>query len=131
MQSLVSSVLKLHSVPQHVAFIMDGNRRYAERNHMRKIEGHLFGYQRLIDALEWCFDLGIKCVSVYAFSLDNYKRSPQEVETLMQLAEEKLRHMIKVLLDVDSHMHALQQIDTSFGIVYCGKMQHCSVFNSY
>ena len=83
-------------VPRHVAFIMDGNRRYAEARQLRKVEGHAYGYQRLIDALEWCLELGVSCVSVYAFSIDNYRRSGEEVTTLMQLAEEKLAHMLQV-----------------------------------
>ena len=89
-------VLASRPVPQHVAFIMDGNRRYADRQHLRKVEGHVFGYQKLIQALEWCLDLGVRCVSVYAFSIDNYNRSREEVDTLMKLAEDKLAHMLQV-----------------------------------
>ena len=51
---------------------------------------------QLLDALEWCLDLGISCVSVYAFSIDNFKRPPQEVAMLMQLAEEKLDELLQV-----------------------------------
>ncbi|KAL4419506.1 hypothetical protein ABPG77_002292 [Micractinium sp. CCAP 211/92] len=82
-------------VPRHVAFIMDGNRRFAEARSLRKVDGHSFGYRRLIDALEWCLELGVRCVSVYAFSIDNYRRSSEEVATLMQLAQEKLAHMLQ------------------------------------
>ncbi len=53
---------------------------------------------QLLDALEWCSEVGIKCVSVYAFSIDNFKRSPAEVSALMQLAEVKLEEMLKVSL---------------------------------
>lgn len=83
-------------VPRHIAFILDGNRRYAEARQLRKVEGHAFGYRRLIDALDWCLQLGVRCVSVYAFSIDNYRRSAEEVGTLMALAEEKLAHMLQV-----------------------------------
>ena len=75
---------------------MDGNRRFAEARALRKVEGHAYGYARLLDALEWCLDLGVACVSVYAFSIDNYRRSGEEVGTLMSLAEEKLAHLLKV-----------------------------------
>lgn len=51
---------------------------------------------QLLNALEWCLDLGVSCVSVYAFSIDNFKRSPQEVAMLMQLAEEKLEELMQV-----------------------------------
>jgi len=89
----VATVLATRPIPCHVAFIMDGNRRFAESHRMVSLEGHTFGYQRLIQAMEWCLDLGITCVSVYAFSIDNYNRSEEEVATLMILAEEKLAHM--------------------------------------
>ncbi len=59
---------------------------------------------QLLDALEWCLDLGISCVSVYAFSIDNFKRPPQEVAMLMQLAEEKLEE----LMQVRHHLQALE-----------------------
>ena len=52
---------------------------------------------QLQDALEWCLDLGISWVSVYAFSIDNFKRPPQEVAMLMQLAEEKLEELMQVI----------------------------------
>jgi len=74
----------------------DGNRRFAERQHLRRIDGHAAGYQRLLAALEWCLELGVECVSVYAFSIDNYKRSSAEVELLMGLAELKLGTMLEV-----------------------------------
>lgn len=96
LRQLVAYVLRARPIPKHVAFIMDGNRRFAERQHLQKVQGHTLGYQRMISALEWCLDLGVQCVSVYAFSIDNYNRSPDEVDTLMRLAEEKLGHMLQV-----------------------------------
>lgn len=51
---------------------------------------------QLLDALEWCSEVGVECVSVYAFSIDNFKRSPAEVSALMQLAEIKLQEMLEV-----------------------------------
>ncbi|KAL4853319.1 Dehydrodolichyl diphosphate synthase complex subunit [Chlorella vulgaris] len=83
------------AVPHHIGFVMDGNRRFAQAHCMRKIDGHAHGYRRLIDALEWCLELGVRCVSVYAFSIDNYRRSGEEVSMLMALAEDKLAHMLE------------------------------------
>jgi ditrans,polycis-polyprenyl diphosphate synthase len=97
-RGLLCSILRTRPIPAHVAFIMDGNRRYADQHHLQKVEGHSFGYRRLLDALEWCLELGVTCVSVYAFSIDNYRRSSEEVATLMQLAEEKLMQMLQVCL---------------------------------
>mmetsp|Transcript_40734 Transcript_40734/g.68206 ORF Transcript_40734/g.68206 Transcript_40734/m.68206 type:complete len:492 (-) Transcript_40734:238-1713(-) len=87
-------------VPRHVAIIMDGNRRYALSRNIDKLEGHAQGYERLIDALGWCLDLGIEVVSVYAFSVENFKRSQQEVDALMELAALKLRTMLRESFDM-------------------------------
>ncbi|THH26741.1 hypothetical protein EUX98_g7446 [Antrodiella citrinella] len=69
---------------------MDGNRRYARMHSKEVQEGHAEGYVALRRMLEICMRLGIRCVSAYSFSIENFKRSPKEVETLMKLAEEKL-----------------------------------------
>jgi ditrans,polycis-polyprenyl diphosphate synthase len=69
---------------------MDGNRRYAQKYGMMTSKGHSEGYSALLDCLQWCQELGVSFVSVYAFSIDNYKRTAEEVDTLMILAEEKL-----------------------------------------
>ena len=77
-------------IPRHVAIIMDGNRRYADRVHVSRPIGHLFGYDRLIDTLEMFHELGVKVLSVYAFSIDNFQRPAAEVASLMELLKEKL-----------------------------------------
>ena len=87
------SVLKGGPLPRHIGFIMDGNRRYARENGMEVADGHRMGYSKLEEALRWCAELGVSAVTVYAFSLENFKRTTQEVEDLMALSEEKLRGM--------------------------------------
>ena len=120
--------------PRHLAFIMDGNRRFAEFRCMKIQDGHREGYVKvapmpelsgavtascnppsflqhcsdcdarpchardlqLVDALDWCLDLGITTVSVYAFSVENFKRSRSEVDDLMALAEDKLAKILTV-----------------------------------
>ncbi|EJF66045.1 dehydrodolichyl diphosphate synthetase [Dichomitus squalens LYAD-421 SS1] len=84
------SVLSAGPVPKHVAFILDGNRRYARSKHKAIKDGHYEGFWALRKMLEVCMNLGVKCVSAYVFSIENFKRSPEEVEALMDLAEEKL-----------------------------------------
>jgi len=93
-QSLLIKVLRCGSLPNHVAFIMDGNRRFARQNQMETVEGHIQGFQKLAQTLQWCHDLGITQVTVYAFSIENYKRPQAEVETLMNLARDKFRRLI-------------------------------------
>ncbi|GLB41178.1 putative adds multiple copies of isopentenyl pyrophosphate (IPP) to farnesyl pyrophosphate (FPP) to produce dehydrodolichyl diphosphate (Dedol-PP), a precursor of dolichol which is utilized as a sugar carrier in protein glycosylation in the endoplasmic reticulum (ER) [Lyophyllum shimeji] len=89
-QRLLLTVLAAGPIPRHVAFVMDGNRRYARSHRKRPTEGHLEGFQALRRMLEICFVLDIRCVSAFAFSIENFKRSPEEVDTLMGIAEEKL-----------------------------------------
>ncbi|KAG2435494.1 hypothetical protein HYH02_011789 [Chlamydomonas schloesseri] len=76
-------------VPEHVAFVMDGNRRYAERQHVDKATGHTHGYGKMVEVIHWCMELGVRHISVYAFSIDNFRRSTEEVTALMRLAENK------------------------------------------
>ncbi|KAJ3214657.1 hypothetical protein HK099_006768 [Clydaea vesicula] len=68
---------------------MDGNRRFAKTSGMKTAEGHLAGFSTLEDTLNWSLKLGVKCVTVYAFSVENFKRPQEEVDNLMELAEEK------------------------------------------
>ncbi|XP_067634832.1 dehydrodolichyl diphosphate synthase complex subunit DHDDS [Eurosta solidaginis] len=83
-------------IPRHIAFVMDGNRRYAKSHHLRKIDGHSHGFEKLANCLRWCLDLGIKEVTTFAFSIENYKRSAEEVNGLLDLAREKFG---KILLE--------------------------------
>ena len=82
----ISKNLEKDKMPRHVAIIMDGNRRYSKlQGNMAAIEGHKRGVDTLENVLEWCIDLGINIVTVYAFSTENFKRSEKEVKDLMQL----------------------------------------------
>ncbi|KAF8480992.1 Decaprenyl diphosphate synthase-like protein, partial [Russula ochroleuca] len=83
-------VLKAGPIPQHVAFIMDGNRRYARDKGVKVIQGHVDGFVALRRILEICSSLDIKVVSVYAFAIDNFRRPQEEVDGLMNLAEKAL-----------------------------------------
>ena len=79
------SVVRSAGVPRHIAFIMDGNRRWASQHGKAKHEGHSFGLDKLIEVLDWCLILGISEVTVFALSIDNLKRPKEEVEELMRL----------------------------------------------
>mmetsp|Transcript_65718 Transcript_65718/g.161806 ORF Transcript_65718/g.161806 Transcript_65718/m.161806 type:complete len:440 (+) Transcript_65718:251-1570(+) len=91
---LVSSVLRCGPIPIHVAFIMDGNRRWAEKRNLDRKAGHTFGFSQLKDCLKWCLDLGVTVVTVYAFSIENFKRPQSEVDSLMCLAADKLDELV-------------------------------------
>ncbi|CAH0563996.1 unnamed protein product [Brassicogethes aeneus] len=90
-QKFCINVLKCGPIPRHVAFIMDGNRRFATKKHVEKAEGHTKGFDKLAECLQWCMEFGIKEATVYAFSIENFKRSKEEVDTLMRLAREKFK----------------------------------------
>ena len=60
-------ILKCGQIPSHVAFIMDGNRRFAKEKQLQKIEGHVHGFEKLAETLQWCAALGINQVTAYAF----------------------------------------------------------------
>lgn len=73
------------NLPIHLGFILDGNRRWAQENGLPSLEGHKKGYQRLKKIATSAFDMGIKYVSAYVFSTENWKRSKEEVDYLMNL----------------------------------------------
>ncbi|KAH9636704.1 hypothetical protein HF086_003252 [Spodoptera exigua] len=87
-------VVKTGRIPKHVAFIMDGNRRYAKKNSVDNCAGHYKGFDKLSETLKWCLDLGIPEVTVYAFSIENFKRSKEEVDGLMDLARDKFQRLL-------------------------------------
>ncbi|AIF69005.1 UDP-diphosphate synthase [Palaeococcus pacificus DY20341] len=82
-------------IPKHVAIIMDGNRRWARKLEKPPWYGHLFGSQKLEEILDWCRELEIRTLTVYAFSTENFKRSEKEVNALMNLFEKKFRELIE------------------------------------
>ena len=72
-------------LPKHVGIIMDGNGRWAKKRGLKRSFGHKAGADNLEKLLKYVFNLGIKYVSVYAFSTENFKRDPEEVNYLMDL----------------------------------------------
>lgn len=74
-------------VPQHIAIIMDGNNRYAKARGMPKGQGHVAGKDALDPLVEYCLEVGVKVLTVFAFSSENWQRPPSEVALLMRLLE--------------------------------------------
>ncbi len=71
--------------PYHIAIILDGNRRYAKKQSMPVWKGHEFGAKKVKELIKWCIELGIKQLTLYTFSIENFSRKKQEVEYLMGL----------------------------------------------
>jgi undecaprenyl diphosphate synthase len=79
-------------VPRHVALVMDGNGRWAKERGLPRTEGHKRGEASLFDAVEGCIELGVEYLSAYAFSTENWKRSPDEVRFLMGFNRDTIRN---------------------------------------
>jgi len=79
-----------NNTPGHIGFIMDGNRRWARSQGFLTLEGHRRGYEKIKEVGGWCLKRGIKHVTVFAFSTENWKRSKEEVDYLMQLMHRAL-----------------------------------------
>ena len=80
--------------PEHIAVILDGNRRWALEHSLNPWMGHRQGAEKVEELLDWCLEMGVKSVTLYAFSTENFRRSPKEVEEIMRIAEEKLRKLL-------------------------------------
>ncbi|KAJ5935373.1 hypothetical protein N7466_004920 [Penicillium verhagenii] len=93
LKELLVGALRQGPIPQHVAFVMDGNRRFARSHGIETVEGHNLGFEALARILEVCYKSGVKVVTIYAFSIENFKRSKFEVDALMDMARVKLSQM--------------------------------------
>jgi undecaprenyl diphosphate synthase len=88
-------------LPAHVAVIMDGNGRWAAQRHLPRVEGHRAGIESVRVVVEGSARLGIRVLTLYAFSLENWKRPATEVSTLMMLLKRYLRSELNTLLKND------------------------------
>jgi len=91
--------LSFERLPAHIAVIMDGNGRWAAQRHLPRVEGHRAGIDAVRDTVETGARLGINVLTLYAFSVENWKRPASEVGTLMGLLKRYLRSELHTLLD--------------------------------
>ena len=92
-RELLIGALRQGPVPKHVAFVMDGNRRFARSRRIETVEGHNLGFEALARIIEVCYKSGVTHVTIYAFSIENFKRSKYEVDALMDMAKIKLTQL--------------------------------------
>jgi tritrans,polycis-undecaprenyl-diphosphate synthase [geranylgeranyl-diphosphate specific] len=83
--------VKASAVPKHVAIIMDGNRRFAREIGLSTIEGHEKGRLKLEEVLDWCLEVGVRILTLYAFSTENFLRGDAEVKHIMASFAENFR----------------------------------------
>lgn len=81
--------VKDQPMPNHVGIILDGNRRFAKQRNHPIAFGHTVGAKRVDEVLDWCFDAGIKVVTIYVFSTENFSRVKEEVTHIMELARRR------------------------------------------
>lgn len=101
LENLACNIIKRGYIPKHVAFIMDGNRRYAKKAGIQKADGHRQGFDTVAKVLNWCRELGIIQVTLYAFSVENFKRTSDEVNSIMDLARQKCDSILDELDQVN------------------------------
>ncbi len=108
---LVQEALKASGeIPTHIAIIMDGNGRWAKNRGQMRVSGHNAGVESVRDTVEACAELGVKFLTLYAFSKENWKRPQQEVLALMQLLIQALRKETKTLHDNDIRLNAIGNV---------------------
>lgn len=81
-------------MPEHIAIILDGNRRWASEKALNPWIGHHFGAERIRNLLDWCLELKVKSITLYAFSMENFQRPEPEIKEIMKITEEKLRELL-------------------------------------
>jgi len=103
--------INFEQLPAHIAVIMDGNGRWAAKRHLPRVEGHRAGIDSVRDVVETSARLGIDVLTLYAFSVENWKRPRTEVSTLMTLLKRYLRLELNTLLKNDIRFEVIGRQD--------------------
>ncbi len=110
-ESQLLEKLDLSRLPRHVAVIMDGNGRWAQKRHLPRIAGHRSGTQSARTTIETCARLKLEALTLYAFSVENWRRPKAEIDFLMQLLREYLRKEMPLLQKNNIRMRFLGRIN--------------------
>lgn len=102
---------KPQSIPQHIALIMDGNGRWSHRLGLSRAMGHRAGAANMLDIVQLCVDIGVRFLTVYAFSTENWKRPQSEVQAMLQLIGEFIDTHLATLYAWNVHLRLLGHID--------------------
>jgi undecaprenyl diphosphate synthase len=109
-ESALLGKLDLSRLPRHIAVIMDGNGRWAQRRHLPRIAGHRYGTKSARIAIETCARLNIEALTLYAFSVENWRRPKVETDFLMQLLREYIRKEMPLIQRNNIRMRFLGRI---------------------
>jgi len=110
-ESRLLEKLDLARLPRHIAVIMDGNGRWAQKRHLPRVAGHSAGTQSARTTIETCARLHIEALTLYAFSVENWRRPKTEIEFLMQLLREYIRKEMPLLQKNNIRMRFLGRSD--------------------
>ena len=99
--------VNFEQLPAHIAIIMDGNGRWAAQRHLPRVEGHRAGIDSVRDVVETSARLGIEVLTLYAFSVENWKRPRAEINTLMMLLKRYIRLELSTLLQNNIRFHVI------------------------
>ena len=113
----LANAIDANRLPAHIAIIMDGNGRWAKRRSLPRAAGHKAGVGPVRSTVETCARLGIQALTLYAFSVENWKRPRTEVETLWRLLRYYLRRELPELLKNDIRLKAIGRVDALPGPV--------------
>jgi undecaprenyl diphosphate synthase len=108
-EAALARAVKYDRLPRHVAVIMDGNGRWAAERHLPRVEGHRAGIESVRDTVESSARIGIEVLTLYAFSVENWKRPETEVSALMGLLRQYLRLELKTLLKNNIRFNVIGQ----------------------
>jgi len=97
-------------LPRHIAVIMDGNGRWAGARHLPRVAGHRAGSAAVRETIDAAARLGIQCLTLYAFSVENWKRPPAEVRTLWSLLREYIRRELKSIQDANIRFQTIGRV---------------------
>jgi len=99
-------------LPRHIAIIMDGNGRWARQKFLNRIEGHIKGIDAVRAVVTTCRELGIEFLTLYAFSMENWKRPGIEISALMNLLREYLRKELEEMLENNIRLRAIGDLSS-------------------
>src|SRR5690606_1013451 len=102
-----TTLIDTTKLPQHIAIIMDGNGRWAKEKVEDRIVGHQHGVHSVRDVVEGCGEIGIKYLTLYAFSTENWNRPKYEIDALMELLVSALRNEVPALIKNKVRLHVI------------------------
>jgi len=111
-EKLQQELKKSGEIPKHIAIIMDGNGRWAKQRGLPRVAGHKRGVDTVKDIVEACAEIGVKYLTLYTFSTENWKRPKDEVSTLMRLLLNSLKDRVDELCENDIKLTTIGDIDS-------------------